>query len=208
MKSFVSIALIALMLLPMISANMVVIYGKRGIEVKNFITNLNDFPDYTFVSTSEQGYLAYRSGLGEPMKTSRDIGLPVDMIRDSGLIPSSSFFDVYAIHEDDFDEDFFKKVMHYDNMYIEYWVNESKMEEYLDSVGIKVIESRESYGGRVPFLSIKKGVENYFNVNLNMVKYSPDRVVKITNDLGYLYLIAPLISLGIIIYLVRRKKNG
>ncbi len=208
MKSFVSLMLIALVLMPIVSANMIVIDGRRGIEVKNFITNLNNFPDYEFVSLSTQEYLSYRYGFKKSSEVSGGPRLPVDMVRENGLIPSPSFFKVYAIHKNDFDEDFFRNIMSRDIDYIQYWANQSKMEEYLNSVGIKIIESRESYGGRVPYLSIKEGVENYYSVNLNMAKYNPDRVVNTTNDLGYFYLIAPLISLGIMIYLIRRKKNG
>lgn len=204
-NKFICLTLIVLILLPMVSANMMVIDGKRRVAVKNVITNLDDFPDYEFVSISGPGYLAARHGFS---KSIAEIGNHIAIVRDNGLIPALYHFEVYAVHEDNFDEDFLNKVTARDREYIEYWINESKMEEYLDSVGVKVIESTTIYGERVSFLSINKGVENQFSVDLNRVKFEPDKTINITNDLVYFYLITPLIAMIIIVYLVWRKKNG
>jgi len=192
MNKMITILLIVLVLLPMVRADLIVVDGKKDLSVRNVIANIDDFPDYKFVSFSTG-----------PISRFRVIG-------NDGVISAPYKFSkveaVYAIKQEDFNQTFFDETQRESSEVIEYVINQTKKEEYLDSVGLKVIGNVEHWGGRISLLSTKDYIEHRYVVEFGQVKTQPDDIMTRRNNLVYFYSITPLIALLIIIYLIWGRK--
>ena len=178
------VGILALMILPMISAD-VIMPGYHPIGINNKIININEFPDYVFISVGEG-----------PMCN-------MEVIK-NGLISEQYKFcsiSVYAISKEKFDEENLPVGKYGD---IE---DEEKVSNYLLDIGAKkVIEKIDTYQ-EVSDASTVKVINNFYTIDLNQVKVKPDEVKTTRNNLIYFYIIIPIIAILIISYiLIRRRK--
>jgi hypothetical protein len=184
MKKIIFLALVlSLLSLPLINADLIT-PGYKNIEIKNIITNLNDFPDYYFLSVCS-----------EPMGRVFVIGPEGDM----GACYKFSELEVYAVNKSGFNQTYLEGLMKQ---------NRSAALTYFEtSNSIKVISNVEFYKN-VPIGSTEGSITNYYTIDLNKLKEQPDKKQIERNNLIYGYILVPIIALIIIlaIIILRRKK--
>lgn len=163
--------------------------GFHGISIKNNITNINDFPDYVFVSGGD---------IGPGM-------CPMRIIDDSGIIESYYKFCsvyVYAIPKENFNSSIIEEIN--DNR-----IGREEAENLiLELSGVKVLEGISTYT-EVADISPVKGKINEYEIDINQLKSSPDEVKTLKNNLKYFYVLIPIIALIIIAswIMIKRKKK-
>lgn len=162
--------------------------GFRGISIENYIENIEDFPDYVFISGG-----SINTGI-----------CPLKIIDGSGEIEGyykhCSVF-VYAIPEDKINETEIQEINFKRDMGAE------EVKAYFESLGGKeVIEPVRTYT-KVSVVSSLKGIKNYYKVSLNEIQDEPTRVVKVKSGIIYLYIIVPIIAILIIIWIIFKKKE-
>jgi hypothetical protein len=187
MKKASLILLILFFILPIIRADTIQV-GYKGITINNVITNINDFPDYIFISTCELGNIGN-----------------IDIITRDGKIPPYYKFckvSVYAIKESYFDKSFVEDVRKTTTNSSEF---SNDFNKYINSENVKeVITNIQSYE-TTPIVNPKDSITNYYTVDLNQIKEKPDNVSLEKNDLFYVYIIISLIALIAIILIIIKK---
>lgn len=185
MKQIIIPLLIAMMILPLVSAD-VIIPGYHQMGITNKITNIHDFPDYVFLSVGS---------LGE-IQTSM---CPVKIVENGNIDSYYKFcsVSVYAIKKSDFNE---QEIMS---------MNESQAQDYFNSSNVQLVIQDISTSSSVKISSSVKGITNYYNIDLNSVKNTPDKTVTEKSYLTYVYIGVPILALLIVIFILikrRRKK--
>jgi hypothetical protein len=179
--------LLCLVALPIINAD-VIMPGYGGIDVNNYITNIDNFPNYVFISAGEIG-----------------IGMcPIQVIENTGRIGSYYKFCgvfVYAIPKENLNETKIEEMNLQENM------GDEEIRDYFNSIGGKeVIKNIDTYE-EVHKTSPIEGKNYYYEISLNQVKTTPDRIEILKNNSIYLYVIIPIIAVLIIVYiLIKRRK--
>jgi len=181
-----------MLVLPMISADMIA-PGYRPINIENKIININDFPEYVFVSIGNIG--------GKYMLNCRH-----NVIGDEGIISNYYKFcevSVYAIPKERYNESIFRDYGSSDKgkEYTE------KVDNYLTSSGIiKVISDVVTYT-EIPILSSQENITNYYTINLGKTLDEPTRQDIKRDGKLYGYMGASILALIIIIgvIIIRRK---
>ena len=195
MKQIIIIFALIFLILPFVSAD-TISTGYKGISIDNKITNINDFPDYVFVSVGSTG-LGPGIGMCPPKIISKD-----GMI---GEYYKRCSVSVYAIEKSKFNESaiYVNKTDYSDTK-----DRDLKIQNYLDENAKEVISGIGSYT-QVPITSTKKEINYYYTIDLNTIKTSPDDKMIVRNNLIYYYIGIPIIALIIIlIVLLVRKKNA
>ena len=176
--------LLLLLILPIVSAD-IIMPGQHSIQINNKITNINDFPDYVFVSG----------------------GLMCDfsVINSEGIIPGCYKFsniNVYAIPSSKFDEGVLNQLNN-----IEQSSGDSEVNNYISSLGgKKVIEDILHYT-EVSDSDSTKTINNYYSVNLGQVKTKPDKsITECTIPFSLYIIISTTALIFIILILIRRRK--
>jgi len=168
--------------------------GYTTVEVNNYITNFNDFPDYVFLSVG-----TINTGM-----------CPTEVLKDSKIIGGGYKFcsaDVYAVKKDNFNESY---VLSLRDNELKQYLSDSKAKEVIR--GVKLHDSVPVTNTRVE--------TNYYTTNLTSAKtYTlnisqseekteitpPEKTVFSNNALFYVLISAALIALAIIIVLIIRK---
>ncbi len=195
-KIFFSLYLL-IILIPYISADVIMPGYKPPIPVENIITNIAEFPDYVFVGM----YFSPR------YRESLEL-LSYAIIDSDGRIPSFGYYGhgimsggysfIYAIKNEDikltgnFSEDI---------ILLNKTLNQSK--------AIKTIEniSFVSYSGSVTYSD--KKITNEYVVSLESVSGIPQAVITDRSPLRYVYYAIPLLGMFIFLYiLIKRRKNA
>lgn len=206
-KLIILSGLLMLIILPMISADLIQ-PGYRPIEIQNKITNINDFPDYVFVSAGSLG--------GNPEGFGTDM-CPVMKVPVEGTILSYYKFctvSVYAIGKDKYNDEILfgynssKYTDKYGNVNAtlakEYSI---ELKDYLKSNAKEVITNLDSYE-EVPEVSTQEFKVNNYALDLGKTLTEPNKIDMGRNNLTYLYMgvaiLALIIIIGVIIY--KRKK--
>jgi hypothetical protein len=168
----------------------VIMPGERPITINNYITNINDFPDYIFVSAG---------GIGTGM-------CPLQRVGSDGKI-SDQYYKfcgvfVYAIPKDKFDINKINEINENESL------SGQEVKSYLDSIGgTEVLKDINIYK-QVPDVSPVKEENNQYNISLSQVKKEPDKVDTTRNKLIYVYILVPIIAILIIILiLIKRNKK-
>ena len=184
-KLFV-LSFLCLIILPIISAD-VIDPGYSPITVNNYITNINDFPAYIFISGGN---------LGIEM-------CPLEIIDDEQIGSYYKFCDVfvYAIPKDKFNNTKIEEIN------FEKETNLEEIKLYFNSIGGKeVITNINTYETK-PISNSVKERKNYYTISLSQVKTQPDEIKTSKSNLIYFYILAPIIAILIIIFiLIKRKK--
>ena len=185
MKISLGIFILFLFILPVISAD-IIMPGYHGVDIINYITNINDFPEYAFISSGS---------LGPGM-------CPIKIINEAGKIEDYYKFcdvSVYAVKKDKLNISKITKINSDDSMEI------SDVLEYLSSIEAKEVLNDISTYTEVPDINPEIERTNYFSVDLQQVKAEPNSTSKGNNYLIYVYLAVSLIALATIIFLIIRK---
>lgn len=192
MRSTIVFGLIlVLLIVPLVSAD-IIIPGTKTITISNKINNINDFPDYVFISGSTEGPGSGMCGL--------------DVVGTDGLILPYYYkfcaVSVYAIAESDFDQVLIDQLNN--GSYYNY---ELALELFEAIPKIEVIKNIRT-SKVVSESSIIQKINNFYDIDLEQVKIEPDRIDTEKNYLKLsLYLLISLIAIILIILiLVRRKK--
>ena len=183
--------LLAISIMPMISAD-IITPGFHGISVNNYITNVDDFPDYVFVSAPGKG-----SGPGLGNCEVKIIGEDKNV----GDYYKHCLRSIYSIPKEKFDANLISQINYDENR------NYTAMEEKWNSMEkTEVIKNIDTYQ-EVPDSSTINVINNYYTIDLDSLKTEPDNKVIDRNNLIYIYILAPLIVLIIIaIILLKRRK--
>lgn len=195
-KLIVLSGLLTLMILPMISAD-IISPGYRPINIENKITNINDFPDYVFVSIGSLGEI------GGPM-------CPIERVSNEGFImPYYKFcsVSVYAIKKSDLNENLLFNYTRPSN-YNETLAKErsAELENYFSSKGIKVISHVSDYK-EVPLSSTQSSIVNYYTIELSKTIDKPSNIEIKRSNMIYVYIIIPIIVLLIILFIFYKRKK-
>ena len=178
---------LCLIIFPFVSAD-VLTPGFHGISINNYIANINDFPNYVFVSGG---------GINTGM-------CPIQIINNTGQIGDyykfCSVF-VYAIPKDNFDINKINEInANRSTLYQE-------VKSYLDSIdGKEVITGIATYN-QVPDVSPIKEESNSYTISLSQVKTEPDKVDTTKNKLIYVYIIIPIVAILIIVLILIKRKR-
>ncbi len=180
---------LGMLILPMINAD-ILMPGYHGIDINNEITNINDFPNYVFISGpgSESG-----PGLGM---------CPLKIIGSEGNIESYYKFcgvSVYAISKEDFNIEKINEINKEENYSIQ-------VEKFNSINKREVIKNIETYT-TVPDSSTQNEINNYYEIDVNKLILEPSNKKITRNNLIYVYIIIPIIALIIIIFLIFRRRK-
>lgn len=173
-----------LLFLPLINADSIP-PGYTPISVRNYIANLADFPDFVFLSG---GGINFQMCPLEVIQEERGIGHYYKFCSLS----------VYAIPKENFN---LEKMEEINSNY-----SQIMGEEYIKSINGKKIIEHIKVDEAVPITSTKREEINYYSIDLDKLKSSPDKVVVKRNYLVYFYFLIPLIAI-IAIFLIIRKRN-
>ncbi|MDO8517324.1 MAG: hypothetical protein Q7S33_04315 [Nanoarchaeota archaeon] len=196
-----------LIAIPLVNAD-VIMPGTHAVTINNQITNINDFPDYAFVSICKLGSYSQ-----------------VKIVGSDGKIESYYKFcdvSVYAIPKSKFKgvEDMeynFNKIVN-ESIYIsggdeirenfnDTYYNE-KTQEYFNSLSAKKVISGISSQKTLSDSDPTKEITEYYTIELNKNINQPNLITSIKqNYFIYLYVLVPVISLIIIIYIILKRKN-
>lgn len=207
MKKIIFILGILFLVLPFVSAD-VIIEGYHSIDINNRITNINDFPNYTFISGPDEE--------AEP-------GLSmckIKIIKEEGLIEIYYKFcsiSVYAIENSKLDYEVLNKLMNPGN-YAEYStinengrvsdINYSKVEEdykkfLIDSDAIKILSGITTSKTVSDTNSIEE-INNSYIIDANLLVSNNQTTEK--NNLIYFYIGIPILALIIILVIILKRK--
>jgi len=189
-----------ILIFPLINAD-IITPGYSPIEVNNYITNINEFPNYVFISGPDEGVAM---GLGM---------CPPQIVEESGQISSSYYkfcsISVFALEKDKVNYEILDNLL---NREFTDSMNHTEEEEYygnfLNSTNAKkVIENIEHYK-TMPDSSTIKEINNYYTIDLNQVKTAPNKKENGSSYLTYIYIISSLISLWIILLILIKRKGS
>jgi hypothetical protein len=176
------IVLLVLIVLPVISAD-IAIPGTKNVEINNYITNINDFPDYVFFSSGN---------LGPGM-------CPIMVVGSDGRISDYYKFcdvSVYAVLKNNFNEEKINEI-NSDESY-----NQENISQYFDSINAKEVISDLEVYKTTSIISAETSKNNYYSIELEKVKTLPNSISKEGDYRIYVYLAIALIALTIITLLV------
>ncbi len=179
------ILILGLMVLPLVSAD-VIMPGTKNVQIINKITNIDDFPNYIFIS----GGLQRLGHMCDPK-----------IVDEEGIIRGGYKFctiSVYAVKKDKVNIENFKEAF-LDSL------DEAEFEEFWNSLEAKEVISRIEHYKMVSETSTLESIENFYEVDLSEIKTEPDIRKVNKNIIKYLYLLIPLIALVIIIILIIKK---
>ncbi|MFA6023186.1 MAG: hypothetical protein WC781_03800 [Candidatus Pacearchaeota archaeon] len=187
MKQIICLLVLALLIIPLANAD-TIDPGTKPIQVNNIITNINDFPDYTFISIS------YMPGM-----------CPLSIIESDGKIPPVYKFcgtSIYAIENSKFNQEIIL------SLYNENITNITTPYDYLSSIGAKkVIQDIRFYESAL-ISSPVIGINNYYTIkNLNQTLSKPDIVKKSYNLWLYIYILIPIITIIAITIVIIKKRR-
>jgi hypothetical protein len=210
MKNKMTIAIMAGMLLIVLAQSAsadVIMPGYHNLHIINNITNINDFPDYVFVSSGE---------LGENVNTGM---CPMSIVSDDGIIPGAykfCQFSVYAIKKSEFAEfnrtleGFALEMSEADiagTKNFNFTKYSEDYKEYLSAHSAKVIDGVDIYES-VPDSDTRTRVVNEYTIDKNLIAlHEPTDITVKRSPMFYFYVIAPIVALALILwFLLRRKK--
>ncbi len=185
-----------LMVMPFVNAD-VINPGYRVIGVENKITNLNDYPDYVFVSGGD-----YSAGFGVSQ-------CPIYKIESDGLVTGDYYklcnIAVYAIKKDYFNE----SILNRPNVNSAEWNSyEQFVKDYFNSANVKLVINDLKTFAEVPESSTQKSIIYEHTLDLSN-KNAVSKKETIRNDLIYVYIIVPIVALVVIgVILLRRRRNA
>lgn len=188
MRKKIIYALLFLLLIISFTSADTISPGYRGISINNYIANINDYPNYIFVSGG---------GIGTGM-------CPLKIINSDGKIDSYYKFCnvfVYAIPKDNIN------ISKIDEMNLEEGLELEEIKSYLYSIGGKEVLNNLGTYKQIPITSPLEEENNYFNVSLSQVKIEPDKTENPKNNLIYFYILIPIIALIIIMLIIVRKRK-
>jgi len=181
--------IILLFIFPLISANRI----SNEIVIKNYISNINEFPDYEFILSVQYEYLSSTS---------------ISFVNQSnGLIPvweiggSLDSASIYALKKSN----------------IEYgWKKNGSVNYILDleDIGAKRVISNLEFSEDTASLSVKN-IIHYYDIDLNTTKNKPDKI-EIQKDYSGVIMFFFLVGLPvwiliiiilIIVFISRKRKN-
>lgn len=171
-----------MLIFPMVSAD-VIIPGQSPIDIDNIITNIEDFPDYVFITVG--------SLMGE-----NHLGMCPPRLIENGEIQGGYKFcelSVYAIKKTDYDPSMINELVELEDY-----------KEYINSYGKLVIKNIEHYREE-PDTNPIRHITNHYEIDLNKVLEEPNKKEIEKNYLFYLYTIIPIIALLIIIWILIKK---
>lgn len=192
--------MLAFIIFPMVSADIIMIMpGYHGISINNYISNMNDFPDYVFVSGGNENW-----GFGTSM-------CPIKEIGGDGLIESYYKFcsiSVYALEKSQIATEILENIQDETFMYsMNHTEAENYLQEFLISSNAKEVISDIRTYKEVPVASIQTDINNYYEIDLSQVKMVPDTEEIEKSNLVYLYIVVSLVSLiTIILILIKRRR--
>jgi len=175
-----------ILVLPLVSADAIE-PGYHGIRINNQITNINDFPNYVFVSYSTLG------------------GMPrsIDIIGKDGKLKAYYKFDlvsVYAIPKSEFNESY----INYLNSNVT--ANGDLFKIYFNSPQIKkVIANVVSYT-TVSYIDPTTEISDSYTIDLNKILTKPTKE-ETNKNLIYVYILIPIIVLVIIIFIIIKRRK-
>ncbi len=188
--------------MPFISAD-VIEPGFKGISIENKITNIQDFPDYVFVSAGNNGIMPSQC--------------PVYKIDSDGILRGQYYklcsIAVYAIKKSDFDEKSLIKNNTYSMNESDRAVYDNYLKDFFSSSKAKEVISGIFTSTTVPELSTQEKIYKEYSVSLTENASKTDKITTPSNtkvqrnNLIYIYIIAPIIALAIILCFVFRRKR-
>ena len=196
-KEFFVMFLVFIFMFQLINAD-VITPGYSHVETNNFIENIDEYPDYVFVSG--------------PSDSSMGIGMcPPVKVEENGEIFSDYYkhcsISVYAIQKEDFDKDLLESIR---QDVLEGNENESReaIEKFDEIEKKEVLRDIEIYNMKRTFSGVEE-VNNYYEVELEKVQEDPiNENVKRNTWFVVISLVVSFISLAIIIWIIfRRYKN-
>lgn len=192
MKLNSAIFILFVFAIPFISADLIE-PGFHGVIITNYITNINDFPEYSFISVGDI------SSSMCPFRTINETGKIEFYYKGCGV-------SVYAVKKENLN---INKITEMNNNHIGF----SEITAYLSSINAKeVLNDIKSYI-QVPDINPETERTNYLSIDLQQVKTIPDNstsvldntILKRNNFLIYIFLSASLIALVTIIFIVSKK---
>jgi hypothetical protein len=187
---------LCLIVLPIASADLIN-PGYHGITINNYIDNLNDFPDYVFVSAGEGP-----PGMCVPIYNINHI----QIVGSDGKIGNQYYkacqISVYAIPEDKFNETKIEKINSEEES-----MSSQEVISYFESIGGKEVITGISTYNEVSDASPVKEENNHYTISLSQVKIEPDKRDVPKNILIYLYIILPIIAILIIVFILIKRKR-
>ncbi len=189
MKKYFVFVVLLILIFPLINAD-IIMPGEKRINIENKIDNLNEFPDYVFISVGTEG-----AGLWM---------CPIKIIESEGIIQEYHkycYISIYAISKGNFNQTLIGRINNESKDYDE-------ILELFDSIPKqKVIENVRSYK-TIPKISIVKDISNFYEIDLSKVKIKPDKIKKQINYGEVLiYLLISLIALILIIEIKKRENK-
>lgn len=186
MKNILILLILVSLTLPFVNADLIN-PGFHSLNINNKITNIADFPDYSFISVC---YLGIENNSNNICGASK--------VEDDGTIYGCYKFAslyVYAVKKSDLDNEILKDSLK----------NFDRLSLYLDSLNkTLVLENLEHYK-QVPVSSTQKEINNDYTVDFAKVKTTPDKREISRNNLIYYYICVPIIALVIIAIIIIRK---
>lgn len=190
-KEKIIVGFLSLLILINVTSADLINPGYKPIKISNKITNINDFPDYVFISGSDLDNNFFMCEYSE---------IANDGIVDIGWCYKYDALSVYAIPREKFDSEKIKQIN-------EKSYNLTETREYFDSIGaIKILEDLEHYK-EVPVSSTKEEINNFYEVSFDEIKSEPSKKEINHDSKIYLYPIISLIAIAIIILLVVKKRG-
>lgn len=194
--------MIVLVMAQNVSAD-VIMPGYHTLPVSNKIVNINDFPDYVFVNSGHEF-------LGPPMCSRSVVG-------DDGLVLGGGYklceMSVYAVKKSEFAEfnetlskleDDLSQAERPSNKILNATAIFNEYKNYFSEHSIKVMEITHSL--EVGDSDARESITNIYTLNPDL-SVGAKQVIVERNFLFYVYIIAPIVALALIVlYLARRKK--
>ena len=186
--------LLGIMVFPLVSADLIV-PGYSPIIINNKITNIENYPDYVFVTSIDGDDFGPGYGM-----------CPIRLVADDGTISSHYYkfcsVSVYAIKKSDIDLDKFNN----DAIEMEdLELDQEGMQEFFNSLNpIEVISDIEHYK-TAPITSTVDVENNHYEISLDNTKKVPDNQDIQRNYLIYFYIIIPIIAIIILTIILIKK---
>jgi hypothetical protein len=191
---FLVFVFLIVLVTPSVNADLIT-PGYRPIKLDNIITNIENFPDYVFVSAPVK---SFGPGLGM---------CPVHKIEKEGVIEGYYKFcsiSVYAIPKEKFNQTLIEGINK--NVWNNYTLAEEKFFDYISDSEIKEVIRDITIYQTVLGSSPTKSITYYYNIEIDKTKLQPDKEVTEKNSLIYFYIIVPLIALLLIFLVIKKRK--
>jgi len=186
MKSFIYALLLVGLVISFVSADMIG-PGQKNIPIENVITNIQNFPDYTFVCVC--AFKAQDNSI-------EDIYSYEVINNDGKIIPyynrPCNENSVYA----------FKRV----DLPLIPFTEESLLEYINLRKGIKVIEGIET-SEYSTITDSRSSIIKEYTISMDSMTTNPSSITTNRNFLMYLYYLIPLLAIGIVIYIIMKRNN-